>query len=283
MVEESFSALPKLHSKVHKVIPVAVRRWRHNLLHASTWQEIKAFRCFLSAETYDFVIDTQGLFKSGLLLSSAHGVHCGYDWQSAREPLASLFYKRTFQVARTLHAVDRNRQLASLALNMELSEPADFGIQPPVMGKPDWLAAGRYVVMLHATSRDDKLWEEAKWIALGKRLLEQGILSVFPWGSEAERVRAVRLAERIPNAKCTPKLSLPQVASLLGAAYAVVGVDTGIAHLAAALNKPTVGLYTATDPKLTGVYLSATSKNLGGVLTSPSVDEVLSALSSILA
>ncbi len=283
MVEESFSALPKLHSKVRKVIPVALRRWRHNLFRASTWQEIRAFRCFLSAETYDFVIDTQGLFKSGLLMSSAHGVHCGYDWQSAREPLASLFYKRTFQVARTLHAVDRNRQLASLALNMGLSEPADFGIQPPVMEKPDWLRAGQYVVMLHATSRDDKLWEEAKWIELGKRLLEQGILSVFPWGSEAERVRAVRLAERVPNAIFTPKLNLPQVASLLSGAYAVVGVDTGIAHLAAALNIPSIGLYTATDPKLTGIYLSATSKNLGGVLASPSVDEVLSAMSSILA
>lgn len=278
VVEESFAALPKLHPAVRNIIPVAVRRWRGKLLSTSTWHEITAFRCMLSAKHYDITIDTQGLLKSALLMRGAHGLRCGFDRKSAREPLAASLYQRTFAVATEQHAVERNRQLAAQALGYKLDECADYGILPPAIARPTWLLEGHYAVLLHATSRTDKLWDEANWIALGCYLHENNIRCVLPWGGAAEHARSVRLAERIPDAVVPPRLNLNEAAALLGGAQAVIGVDTGLAHLAAALGVPTVGIYTATDPALTGLYAGRLAVNLGNVHRAPDTAAVINAL-----
>ncbi len=281
LVEESFAALPLLHPHVRKVIPVAVRRWRRNLFHASTWHEMGAFRRSVAAQTYDRIIDTQGLLKSALLASNAHGVHCGFDNDSAREPIATYFYQQRFAVARKQHAVERNRQLAALALDFELSGRADFGIQSPQLTRPDCLPESSYVVLLHATSRDDKLWDESHWIALGKYFQQQNIRSILPWGNSTELARSQRISAQIPAAICPPKLNLNAISALLADAHAVIGVDTGIAHLSAALHKPTIGIYTSTDPALTGLYPAKHVVNCGTIGQVPTPDEVIAALARI--
>jgi len=281
LVEENFAALPDLHPAVRNVIPVAIRRWRKKLLKVSTWREIAAFRVALSAQQYDYAIDTQGLLKSALLMRGAHGLRCGFDRKSAREPLASSYYQRTFSVAAGQHAVERNRQLAAQAIGYTLGGPADFGIRPPVIPRPAWLADVPYIVLLHATSRDDKLWHEANWIALGRYLHERNIRCLLPWGNEMEKTRSLRLAESIPDAITPPRLNLGEAAFLLGSAHAVIGVDTGLNHLAAALNIPTVGIYTATDPALTGLYPCNHAINLGNIGRAPGTDAVIAALQRV--
>ena len=283
LVEESFAALPRLHPAVRNVIPVAVRRWRNRLLSADTWREIAAFRTTLSAQHYDIAIDTQGLLKSALLMRGAHGLRCGFDRRSAREPLAASLYQQTFSVATGQHAVERNRQMVAQALGFALEGAADFGIRLPAAGTPDWLPPGDCAVLLHATSRADKLWDETNWIALGNFLHEKNIRCVLPWGNEVEKMRSLRLAASIAGAVTPPRLSLDQAASLLGAARAVIGVDTGLAHLAAAMNVPTVGIYTATDPTLTGLYAGKRVVNLGNIGRPPDVAAVIAALNEVTA
>ena len=281
LVEDSFASLPRLHPAVRNVIPVAIRRWRGKLFKAGTWREIAAFRSALSEEHYDIAIDTQGLLKSALLMRGAHGLRCGFDRRSAREPLAAVFYQRTFSVPAQQHAVERNRQLTALALGYELDGLADYGIRPPMIARSGWLPDRPYIVLLHATSRDDKLWDEANWIALGLYLAGKRIRSVLPWGNEAEELRSWRLADAIPDAIVPPRLSLNEAACLLGSAHDVIGVDTGLNHLAAALNVPTIGIYTATDPALTGLHAGAHAVNLGNMARAPDVAEVVDALQRI--
>ncbi len=283
VVEESFAALPRLHPAVRNIIPVAIRRWRNKLLSAAVWCEIAAFRSTLAEQRYDVAIDTQGLLKSALLMRNTSGLRCGFDRSSAREPLAACLYQRTFPVAKAQHAVERNRQLAAQALGYTLQEPADYGIQPPAIARPAWLAEGSYAVLLHATSRTDKLWDEANWIALGHCLHEKNIRCALPWGSEVEQARSLRLAAAIPDAVAPPRLNLNEAAALLGGARAVIGVDTGLAHLAAALGVPTVGIYTATDPALTGLYAGRCAVNLGGIGRAPDVATVIEALQGMAA
>lgn len=273
IVEENFAALPALHHGVREVIPVALRRWRK-----SWWAsrgEMRAACRNLHARHYDIALDTQGLLKSALISRCAQTTRCGFAWDSAREPLASLLYHRRFSVARDQHAVERNRQLAAQALGYALEGQTDYGIRPPALARPVWLVGGAYAVLLHATSRADKLWNEANWIALGRYLHEKNIRCVLPWGSEAERARSLRLAAAIAEAVVPPHLSLNEAAALLGGARAAIGVDTGLAHLAAALGVPTVGIYTATDPALTGLYAGRRAVNLGKKGMPPSVDAIL--------
>lgn len=280
VVEEGFAALPRMHPAVRNVIPVAVRRWRGKLLNIATWRDIAAYRSALAAQRYDIAIDTQGLLKSALLMRGTHGLRCGYDRDSAREPLAASLYQRTFPVALRQHAVERNRQLVAQALGYELEGCAEYGIRPPQIARPAWLPEQPYAVLLHATSRADKLWDEANWVALGRHLHERNIRCVLPWGGEAEQARSLRLAGAIPDAAAPPRLSLNEAAALLGGARAVIGVDTGLAHLAAALGVPTVGIYTATDPALTGLYAGHCAVNLGHVGHAPDVAAVIGALSA---
>jgi heptosyltransferase-1 len=275
VVEESFASLPGLHPGVKQTLTVALRRWRKSWLKSRG--EIKAACAGLSARRYDLVLDTQGLLKSALIARCAGAPKYGYDWNSAREPLSSLFYDHTFAVAKNLHAVERNRQLAAQAFGYALDAPADYGIKPPALALP-WLPTAPYAVLLHATSRDDKLWNENRWIELGQRLHQAGFSAVLPWGSDTEKLRAERLCPAIPGAVCAPRLNLPEAAAMLGQARAAVGVDTGLSHLAAALGTPTIGIYTATDPGLTGLYAGANAVNLGGKGTPPAVGEVIAAL-----
>lgn len=266
-VEESFAAIPRLHPAVNRIIPVAIRRWRKHLWQGATWREICAFQRTIREQTYDAILDTQGLTKSALLASRANGPLSGYAADSAREPLAARFYDRHFSVDKNLHAVLRNRLLGAAAFGYDVDNAVDYGITAPALAL-DWLSVGRsnspYVVLLTATSRDDKLWPESHWIALGRQLAQLGLRAVLPAGNPVERERAARLAAALPNALAAPPMPIDALATLLAGARAVVGVDTGLTHLAVALKVPTVALYTATEPGLTGVYGTGFLRNLGG-------------------
>jgi len=287
VVEDAFSAIPALHSGVDQVIPVSLRRWRRHPFAAGTRREIADLRSRLRQTRYDEVIDTQGLLKSALLAWMTHGHSHGLDWKSAREPLR-VFYDKVYAVSWSAHAVQRNRSLASKALGYAISETPEYGIAVrsesmaslesafPVKG------TGDLAVLLHASSAARKEWPENDWVRLGEYLAAQGMISVLPFGNAEERQRSERLAVRIPGARVPPALGLDQQAALMSGARIVVGVDTGLTHLAAALGRPTIGLYRATDPAATGLYGSSRALNLGGIGMKPSSDEVASATQRLL-
>ena len=282
VVEQGFADIPRLHPGVDNVIPVGLRAWRKQLLRPATWGAIRTFRQRLRAQHYDFVIDTQGLVKSALVTGMARGPSYGQDAQSAREPLAARFYVRVFNVPRGRHAVVRNRDMVAQALGYELPTiVADYGIRAPQEPLP-FALPDPYVVCLHGTSRDDKLWPEPHWVSLITRFVRAEIGVILPWGSDAERDRTRRIASAVKGIVVPPRLRLRELASVLARARAVVGVDTGLVHLAVALDRPTVALYTATDPTLTGVYGDPSrALNLGNVGKAPSVAEVEAALAHL--
>lgn len=282
VVEENFAELPALHPGVSRVIPVAVRRWRRVLLSPATWREMAAFRQTLQSLRYDMVLDSQGLLKSAAITLLAPGPRCGYDRASVREMIAALAYDKTIAIPKNLHAVERNRRLAGRALGYEPDTPVDYGVATPQTELP-WLSAQPYVVLLHATSRADKEWPEADWLVLAAHLHASGLRCILPWGSQQERARSERLAAQMANALVAPHLSLTQAAALLGNARAVVGVDTGLTHLAAALKVPVVALYCASEPGLTGVYSAAPAVNLGQAGRTPQPDEAIAALAMVMA
>lgn len=273
VVEESFSAIPALHSAVRRAIPIAVRRWRKTWWHASTRREIQDFVRELRAVEYEAVIDTQGLLKSALVTRVARGRRYGLDWSSSREPL-SVFYDRTFNVPRSQAAVERNRVLAARALDYTPPPQVSYGITT-VRRDFDWLSSDRYAVLIHATSADRKLWPEDRWIALGLALADRGISSVLPWGSANERERSERLGRSISGSVVPPHLDVRDLAGLLAQAACAIGVDTGLTHLAGALGVATVGIYTATDPSRTGLYGCDRAVSLGGIRCAPDVDQVV--------
>jgi heptosyltransferase-1 len=281
VVEEGFAAIPRLHPQVSRVLPVAVRRWRRSSWSAGVRAEVRRFLGELRSESYDAVIDTQGLIKSAWIARAAHGIRHGLDWSSSREPLGWL-YDHTHHVPWGQHAVERNRSLAAQALGYALSAPARYGITAATRHF-SWLpAAHPHAVLLHATSAERKLWPEARWVELGRVLAARNLVCVLPWGSPAEHLRSQRLAQQIPQAVVPERLELEVLSALLAQASVVIGTDTGLTHLAGALGVPTIGIYCATDPAATGLYACARASHLGGIGLMPEVAAVTAAMDGLL-
>jgi len=252
VVEEGFAEIPAWHPAVAQVIPVAIRRWRKHPLATLRSGEWSRFKQRLGEARYDLVIDAQGLLKSAWLTRYVKAPVAGLDRDSAREPLASRFYDRRYAVARNQHALERVRQLFAQAL--EYPVPAslgDYGLDRAAMAEG---ASSPYLVFLHGTTWSSKHWPEDHWRTLAERMDALGWAVRLPWGNATEKARAERIVAGLDHAMLLPKLNLAGVAKVIAGARACVAVDTGLGHLAAALDVPCISLYGPTLPGKVGAY-----------------------------
>jgi heptosyltransferase-1 len=275
--EPGFAPLVRLAPAIRNVIPFGLRRWRRAPLARETWRDVRAFAQDLRRTRYDVVLDLQEQVKGALIARLARGTRHGFDAASIREPLATLGDDVHHRVSRDLHFLARCRRLAALALDLDAGTPPRWHLQPPqhAPAMPD----RPYAMLLHGTSRDDKLWPEAHWRRVQQALAGAGLAMVLPWGSAAEEARSHRLADGIAGAVVPPWLSLPDAAALLSHARLAIGVDTGFTHLAAALRTPTIALFTATEPGRHGVAATGSHGiDLGDREAMPPPDVVIDAI-----
>ena len=260
LTEEAFCQIPGWHPAVDRVIPIALRRWRKDWRKAWRRGEIPRFREQLRARTYDRIIDAQGLLlKSGLPAAMARGPVCGYDRASAREPWVSWTYQHKHAISRQLHAVQRVRKLFAACLDYpDTGDDPDYGIRIP--GRPTD-PEHPYLVFLHATTWPSKHWPIPYWAELTHMAITRGYRVRYPWHAPEDRLQAERIMELAGGGELLPREDLNGMAGWLAGATAVVGVDTGLAHLAAAVGVPAVSLYGPTRVGLTGA-LGARQLNL---------------------
>ena len=247
VVEPGFAPLVRRVEGIGEVIDCAQRRWRKRWWAAHVRREKQAFRAALQQHRYDAVLDLQGLTKSALVARQArlatgglrHALGNrtdGSGWEAPTRWLAD----RAITLPPHIHVVDRSRQMAAQALGYTVSGSPWFGLQAHLVAPPT-----RTLVFVHGTSRDDKLWPEAHWIAFGRALVSRGWRVALPQASDEEAQRAARLAASIGGSACDlwPRMGLDALVDRMGAAQGVVGVDSGLSHLAVALNLPHVQLY----------------------------------------
>jgi heptosyltransferase-1 len=282
VVEEAFAPLVQEVSGVRRVLPIAQRRWRKSWFAAPTKLERAAFVKLLQAQAYDAVIDFQGLIKSALVARSARlapggfratyanaSEACAYEW-----PVRWLL-DRTLPMPRRIHAVARYRLLAALSLGYAAEGANIYPLVPLPLGVP---LSERYgVVLAHGTTRADNEWPEAYWIALGRQLINQGHTVELPQAGATELARVQRIAAALgPQARVWPALSLAQVAQRMAACSGVIGVDSGLSHLAVALDAPHVQIFSQPRAWRAGPVGCTYQVALGGQ-AAPSVAEVWAA------
>jgi len=285
VVEEGYVSLVKLNPHVRKVIPFALRRWRKGLGNAAVRAELRGFFRNLRAEQYDYVFDTQGLIKTGIVMACARGSQkiglANGTEDSGYEGVSRIFHSRSIPVEPRTHAVARGRLVVAAALGYAVDTPPDFGLPAPDgAARPAWMPADDYAVFFHGTARDAKKWPTAHWIALGQALAPMTIL--LPWGSPREKEEAERLAGALPNARVLPQLSMMDAVELARHAALAVGVDTGLTHIAAAFVRPTVEIYADSPRWKTEGNWSPRIVNLGDTGAPPSVDDVVAAARRLL-
>ncbi|AQS51431.1 lipopolysaccharide heptosyltransferase I [Paenalcaligenes hominis] len=274
VVEESFAQIPAWHPAIHEVIPVAHRRWRKQWWSAQSKKERHAFKERLTQTQYDVVLDMQALLKTAWITRLAKGVKHGLDWKSAREPLCSLFYDVKHRVEFWQPAITRQRLLASLAFDYPCTGAPNYGLQ----GITQAVAVEPVAMIMPSASRDDKLWPETSWHQVFDFLQKSGLGLRLLAGNEHEAERARQLVIGRENAVVLPRMGLTEVAHELAKARIMVGLDSGLTHLSAALERPTIGIYKASTPVRTPLISSAYTASLGDRGQEPSAEVVLSAI-----
>jgi heptosyltransferase I len=279
LVEKSFNAIPGMHFGVSQVIDICWRSWRKNLFKPATWQAMGSLSDQLKSGAYDAVLDFQGLLKSVLWARATQAPVWGYDRKSIREPFAAFFNHHGAPIPKQMQAVERCRRLAAWHFKYEMpTSSARFGLTRALGLSMPISLKQPFAVLVPCASRPQKLWPVHHWIQVGKHLNRLGINVVVMWGSHDEKMRAHEIAEQC-EAYVPPFLSVKDAAALLVQAHRLIGLDTGITHLGAALGIDTIGIYCDHEPGLTGVTGAGQVKSYGGKSRPPDVNEILSTLS----
>ena len=292
VVEPVFAPLLRRVDGIGEVIECALRRWRKAWWTAEVRREWRVFRARLGREHYDAVIDLQGLTKSALVARLARGPRYGLANRtdgSSHEAPARWLVDHALSVPRHIHALDRSRVLVAQVLGQPVADPANLG--PPNHGLtaavgPSTGVSAPTMVFVHGTSRDDKLWPEADWVALGQRLAAAGWQIALPQVGAVEEARARRVATAIgPAATVWPAMGLDALTDRLGAAQGVVGVDSGLSHIAVALGLPHVQLYNFPTAWRTGPQPAHGHRHQVSVegVPAPSLDQVWRAWQAVAA
>lgn len=295
VVEEAYTRLVGLNRGVRKVIPVALRRWRKNLFSAATRAEMRDFRGQLQSESYDMVFDTQGLCKTAIIMRlarlTAGGKRVGLanaTEDSGYEAISRIFHDLSIPVGARAHAVLRARTVAAKALGYAIERPPDFGLRAPQFSsaQPEavvaWMPDRPYAVFFHGSSRAEKQWPVAGWMQIAQRLNARSMPILLPWGSDAEKRAAQQLLAGMPNGIILPALTLPDAIVLAQRAALVVGVDSGLTHIAAAYGRPTIELYVDSPRWKTQGDWSPNVVNLGDMGVPPAATAVAAAVDRLL-
>lgn len=304
VVEPGFVPIVKACSAVHRVIACDLRHWRKNIRAAETRLAWRAFLAELHQERYDAILDLQGLTKSALVSWLARTATKGKRYAMAHATDGSSYERPTRWVADVaielethVHAMTRGRLVCAKALQYEVPAQVQYGLHPytnaHAIDRLQTLQDGNdqqnpfkqsnknHVVFVHGTSRADKEWPLANWRELGLRLSNLGYQIALPHGSEEERFRSVAMAEMIPNAIVWPRMSIDSLMQAMASTAGVIGVDSGLSHIAVALNLPHVQIYNFDTAWRTGPIASGnTNKKMRQHsvvdFPTPSVDAVWS-------
>jgi heptosyltransferase I len=281
VVEDAFAGVVQRCEGVNKVITCELRKWRKALLSSETRQAWGAFKADLQREAYGAVIDLQGLTKSALVAKLAKLSPAGKRYAMANRTDGSSYEAPTRWVAHEairlephIHAVQRARVVCAQALRYKLAENAIFTPKYRLLAGVNAASVAinsiaKYttkntVVFAHGSSREDKLWPVSHWVELGRYLNAQGFSIALTHGSAAEEQRSKDIASQLNqsqgNAVIWPRLGLDDLTDALLGTAGVVGVDSGLSHMAVALDLPHVQIYNFDTAWRTGPMLLSGSQ-----------------------
>lgn len=287
VVERPCDSLVALHPGIDHVIPLELRRYRKEGRYLAGLRAASRDLGALRARHYDRIVDLQGRMKSALVAALARGPVAGPAPGPSSEAGYHHLYRQVIGRAafEGLDAIAVNRMLCASALGYTMPQTLPrFGLRAPAVTAAAAIPASAYAVLVHGSSRPEKTWTESQWIATGRALSRRGLRCVLPWGDAAEAQRSHRLAAAIGDS-IVPDGPLPLAdwAGVLAAASVIVGVDSGLTHLAAACGAPTVAIFVATRARIFAVQADTPHRNLGDAGKAPTSEEVLGAVAEVLA
>ena len=284
VVEKAFAPLLTRVEGLRRIIPCELRRWRKSFWAAQTRSEWRSFKTDLQSDSYEAVIDLQGLTKSAVVARMARLTPQGKRYAMANQTDGSGFEIPTrwaadvaIELEPHIHAVARARLLTAFALGYSaevLEKKPNFRLKVPLAESIRAQAAPETIAFIHGSSRQDKTWPMQNWVELGQRLATDGKRVALVHGNPHELATSQAIAAQLPgNSIVLPLLSLDALTQELATCRGAIGVDSGVSHIAVALDLPLVQIYNFDTSWRTGPLDSAHQVSVFDK-PAPSVDAV---------
>ncbi|MCG3656937.1 lipopolysaccharide heptosyltransferase I [Aliarcobacter butzleri] len=258
-VESVFAPILENNPDINEIIKLdlkSIKKDKKEILN-----QIKLIKKY-KKNSYDLVIDAQGLIKSAIVSFFLGKSRVGFSKNSTREKLASFFYTKKVDIAYDKNAIERNVKVLSQALNFEITKDDILNKKPFLFYKNENEVIYEYlskdkknVLFVIGASWPSKMYSKEKFAKIINNLDENCLIT---WGNEAEKDVADFIVN-ISKAKVLPKLDLNSLKAIMSKVDLVIGNDTGPTHMAWALNIPSITLFGNT-PGYRNTYITNTNK-----------------------
>jgi heptosyltransferase-1 len=283
VVDRSFSEVPKWHPAVNKVIKTDHRNWKKQFFSPESRDALRSVINDINNTEYDLVIDMQNNLKSSFVSYLCKHKVTGMDFKSVREFPAHLSYNKKINISKDLHAITRQNIILSEALGYSTLNSSDYGITDVNFIKPSFNLPSEYVVLVQNASWKTKQWSIVNWQLLVNHLDKLGIDMILPSGNEEEYLRAKKISSVSGKTHVLKPIPLNEIAYIMNKAKFSVCSDTGLAHLSAVVDTPSLTLYGPTDTKLIGTkgnnqfHIIGSDNNINSI----SIEEVINKLPAV--
>lgn len=265
-VESAFAGVLENNPDINQIIKLdlkSIKKDKKEIIN-----QIKLIKKY-EKNSYDLVIDAQGLIKSAIVSFFLGKNRVGFSKNSTREKLASFFYTKKVDIAYDKNAIERNVKVLSQALNFEIAKDDILNKKPFLFYKNENEVIYEYlskdkknVLFVIGASWPSKMYSKEKFAKIINNLDENCLIT---WGNEAEKDIANFVAN-ISKAKVLPKLDLNSLKAIMSKVDLVIGNDTGPTHMAWALNTPSITLFGNT-PGYRNTYIT----NINKIIESKSI------------
>ena len=283
VVDRSFSEVPKWHPAVNKVIKTDHRNWKKQFFSPESRDALRSVINDINNTEYDLVIDMQNNLKSSFVSYLCKHKVTGMDFKSVREFPAHLSYNKKINISKDLHAITRQNIILSEALGYSTLNSSDYGITDVNFIKPSFNLPSEYVVLVQNASWKTKQWSIVNWQLLVNHLDKLGIDMILPSGNKEEYLRAKKISSVSGKTHVLKPIALNEIAYIMNKAKFSVCSDTGLAHLSAVVDTPSLTLYGPTDTKLIGTkgnnqfHIIGSDNNINSI----SIEEVINKLPAV--
>jgi heptosyltransferase-1 len=252
------------HPMLDEVICWDKPGWKR-FFNAGRWLElgwrIYRFARALKIRRFDMVLDAQGLFRSRLMafLTGAQERVGFASKEPGRRLMTRLIPKKPPEGMKQKTMGAEYLRLMRAAGAKMTPLPPDIRLSPAIfarMGKKlaqmEVSPCGPYIVFCPHTTRAQKHWFEERWHTLAEDLWEAFALPiVIPGGGgDGPATERIRKSSHAKIVNLCGMIGIAEAAALIQGASLVIGVDTGLVHLAAGFEIPAVALFGATCPYL---------------------------------
>ncbi len=239
VVDERWAQVPSWHPAVDRVFTLAVKDWRIGMLSLVASNELKRLRIQLRKHAYDWVVDLHGNWLSAWFSRSFNTNSVGFSRLNDKKKTYSFLYNQKIPAQCNLHRVEQIRRLFSEGINYKITYPNCFY---SLDANSFCQGCDNSVVLCFGCKDNKQRYPAALGRQLIQNLVDQGLRVKLLWRDAESGSYVKSMAEGISSVEIMPKLSLSGIAAVMVQARAIVTVNNGLSHLAAALGIPTVCL-----------------------------------------